>query len=58
MAKSKCPAIKNIIKCKINDICDLNDWYPSVSTPESRRSLVISGETQANDWINNIKTIR
>ena len=52
------PDIKNIIKCKINDICDLKDWYPSVSTPESRRSLVISGETQANDWINNIKTIR
>ena len=47
--------IKNIINCNINDICDLNDWYPAVSTPESRSSLVISGETQARDWIKQYK---
>jgi hypothetical protein len=47
--------IKNIINCNINDICDLNDWYPAVSTPDSRSSLVISGETQARDWIKQYK---
>ena len=47
--------IKNIINCNINDICDLNDWYPAVSTPDSRLSLVISGENQARNWIKQYK---
>ena len=43
------------LNCNINDICDLNDWYPAVSTPDSRLSLVISGENQARNWIKQYK---